>query len=298
MATLLGIIHGIDYALTSWLVGFVIFYFLIVGAGGLTAKNLLSDFPKRVRNLSFLTFVSSAIWMVLSAHDMAESWSLTELWRAMAMTSFGHLWCARIIVLLALVLFSTILLRRVVGAIVCGLLVCVLPLLSVLSGHAGSQTNDLFLRVSTDYLHAMCVGIWGGGLWMLYVWLGKRLSEARFDQTLSLKVVNRFSHFAMASTFLISLTGVLTAWLNGVPLLTPWTSLYGQLIMVKILFFGAALLAAAVNQFIHLKHWRTENELVSVKAMRREVRLEFILILFVFATVGFLARTGLPGEGS
>ncbi len=296
MSAFLSSVHGIDYALSSWLLGLIVFYFLIVTAGGIAAQDLLADFPKRLRVLSILTFISSAVWMLLSAEDMTETWAPTELWNAMAMTSFGHLWCTRLVVLFILILLGARLSRSRAGSLALVALGLAIPLLSVLSGHAGSQTDHLILRISTDWIHALAVGVWSGGLWMLYVWLGQRLRETGFNPNLSHLVVTRFSHFAMASTALIIITGLLTAWLNGVPLLSPWTSLYGRLILLKILFFGAAMLAAAVNQFIHIGNWRTENELECVTYVRREVRLEFVLLIVVFAVVGFLTRTGLPGE--
>jgi putative copper export protein len=83
-------------------------------------------------------------------------------------------------------------------------------------------------------------------------------------------------------------------YLAGVSFLRPWTTTYGLLIVGKVAFFTAALLAAGVNQFIHLRTWAPEKELAFVKAVRREVRGELVFLLFVFVLVGFLARTPMP----
>lgn len=298
MSAIVSSIHGLDYALSSWLTGLVIFYFAIVTAGGETAQRLLSDFPKRLRAVSLLTLATSSMFMLLSAQEMTESWLPSEIWRAMSMTTFGHLWCARLVVLALLSIIGPRLLNSLAGSVAIVLAAVIIPLLSVLSGHSGSQPDHLVVRVVTDWLHAAAVGVWSGGLSMLAVWLGKRLSEPHFQNGISFQVVTRFSHFAMASTAVITVTGVLTSYLNGVPLLTPWTSPYGQIIIVKVALFGIALLAAAINQFIHIRKWNRENEIACVTAIRREVRLEFYLLLIVFAAVGFLTRTALPGEVS
>lgn len=296
MSAILSSIHGLDYALSSWLTGLVIFYFAIVTAGGETAQRLLSDFPKRLRSVSLLTLLTSSVFILLSAQEMTESWAPSEIWRAMSMTSFGHLWCARLVILALLSIPGPRLIRSLSGSGVIVLAVFIIPLLSVLSGHSASQSDHVAVRVITDWLHAASVGVWSGGLWMLAVWLGKRLSVSHFQSGPSLQVVRRFSHFAMASTAVITATGVLTSYLNGVPLLAPWTSLYGQIIILKIALFGIALLAAAINQFVHIRRWNDENEIACVTAIRREVRLEFYLLLIVFAAVGLLTRTALPGE--
>lgn len=294
MSALLSVVHGLDYALSSWLVGLVVFNFFILPAGGPAAQNLLADFSKRLRVLSLLTLISSSFWMLLSIEDMTESWVPSELWAAMSGTSFGHLWCARITTLMILVFIGSRLSKHRSRSFSILILSLLLPLLSVLSGHAGSQVDHLALRVSAGWVHAVAVGIWSGGLYLLYVWLGKRLAEKRFEANTCRRVVGRFSHFAMVSTAIILLTGLLTAGLNGVPIFAPWTSLYGRLILVKLLFFGTALLAASINQFVHIKKWRIENEIESVTLLRREVKLEFILLIVVFAAAGFLTRTALP----
>jgi putative copper export protein len=292
---LLGLLHGIDFAFSSWITGYSIFYFFIVVAGGDSASRLLADFPIRIRGLLLATLLTSMACMLLSAADMAESWKPTDLWNAMAMTTFGHLWCVRIGLLAVLALVINPLLKRRWSPFPLAGLISLIPLLSVLSGHSGSQTDYIAIRVAVDWAHAMAVGVWSGGLWLLQAWLTLRLLNLNFDPQISYRVVQRFSHFAMVSTAIIVATGVATAYMNGVSLFQPWESDYGRLILGKIFFFGLALLAAAVNHFRHLRHWRTENELESVRFIRREVRLEFAILLVVFLIAGFLSRTALPG---
>jgi copper transport protein len=293
--TLSSLIHGLDYAFTSCLIGSIVFYVLIAPAGGESAKGLLVNFKRKLLWLLLLTFLTSLFWMVLSSVEMADSWRLTEIWQAMTMTSFGHLWCIRIILIAALLPVGPSMLGTRAQSIVLLLILAALPLISVLSGHAGAQTSNLGIRVVTDFAHALAVGVWAGGLWMLHSWLSARLNSNSLDANVSFLVITRFSRFAMASTALIIATGLLTAYLNGVSLLSPWSSDYGRLVLGKIFFFGAAMLAAAMNQFLHLRNWKVENEIKTARAVRREVKIEFALIMIVFLIAGFLTRSSLPG---
>jgi putative copper export protein len=294
MSIVLGLVHGIDYALSNWLIGSTIFYCFIVTAGGPEAKELLSDWPKRMRVLLGLTLLSSFAWTLLTVSDMAESWLPSELWTAIDQTTFGHIWCARLALLVGLVLIVRWSYRTRARTLAFLSLVLLLPVFSVLTGHSGAQNNGLLIRVAIDWSHSLAVGVWSGGLWMLYVWLGKRLSINQIAPNVSHQVVTRFSHFAMASTGVIAASGLVMAYLAGVSILHPWATTYGLLIIGKVFFFTAALLAAAINQFIHLRTWTPGREPEFARRVRREVGLELALVLIIFTIAGFLARTATP----
>jgi putative copper export protein len=95
--------------------------------------------------------------------------------------------------------------------------------------------------------------------------------RSRFESNLSLHVITRFSHVAMASTAVIVITGVFTAYLNDVSLSNPWSSDDGRLVLGKIFFSGVAMLVAAVNQFLHLRNWKIGNEVQTVRAEAHHV---------------------------
>jgi putative copper export protein len=296
MQVILGLVHGADYLLTSLLIGSAFFRAFIAPAGGAAGIELLGDWPRRLRVIITLVFVSSFVWMLISLHDMTDSWVVAEIWKAASVTRMGHLWCLKL-VLLGFLYFS---LRGMAASpsasnvLVAVLLI--LPFFSVLSGHSGSQNNLIALRIIIDWIHSTAVGIWIGGLLTLYIWLGNRGTAESVQPSVSMNVVKRFSHFAMASTALIVLTGFAMTYLAGVPLLRPWDSIYGTLIIGKLTFFSFAMGAAAINQFVHIRHLRAESEMQFSKSVRREVMIEMILVCIVFGLAGFLARTALPGE--
>lgn len=169
------------------------------------------------------------------------------------------------------------------------------PIPYVLTSHAAAQKNFVFVRLVLDYLHSVTAGIWTGGLFALGWWLGQKIkSQMELQSDISFKVVTRFSCFAMASTVLIGISGIITAYLNGITLSTLTQSRYGLLLVGKFVFFSCALGAAAVNQFIHLRNWNHEAEPDFSKALRREVTVELFFVIIIFMIAGFLARTSLP----
>lgn len=285
MTSLLGLIHGLDLFLVSVLIGALVFQVGVIGQAFGAVVEKPSEIKRRFVFLGVLTFVSSLAWMIFSAFEMAESWGASDLWTVMSETVFGHLWCIRLIVI-AVFVFSACF-----GSIrLCFLLALSLPLFSSLTGHAGATQSARWVWVGVDYLHALGAGVWSGGLISLSVWLSKRIKQGRFEENLAHPVVERFSHFAMVSTGAIALSGGLLSYVYGVPLTHPWSTTFGKVLLGKVGVFSLALAAAAVNQFIHLRKWHPEAEEKFSRALRREVRFEFLAVSLVFGLAGFLTR--------
>ncbi len=294
MTALLGLIHGLDFLLTSFLIGVVVFHTLISKAGGPESASLSLNWPRRVATLIFLTFLSSLTWMLFTANDMVESWQPNDLWVAMSQTRFGHTWCFRLVLLFLLFIGIRFVKKsrmRTLGFMCLTLLV---PIFSSLSGHAGANEKQLFLHVAIDWGHSVAVGIWTGGLWALRAWLGNRIASNHFGIESGRLVVKRFSEFAMASTAVIMVTGIVMTYFAGVSFRHPWETNYGALVLGKLLLFCAALVAAAINQFLHLRKWDIENDRRATLSVRREVTLELVFIVIIFGVAGFLTRAALP----
>jgi putative copper resistance protein D len=292
MSIALGLLHGLDFLLSAWLIGAIVFHCLIVKAGGPEAEALIPDWPRKAALLTALTFFSSFLWMLFTASDMAESWKPADLWIAMSQTQFGHVWCLRLVLLLLMVILTRFIWRPR-KMILLGLAALV-PLASALTGHAGGSESKLALHLGVDWSHSIAVAVWTGGLWTLRSWLGQRLTLNSFGTEIGVQVVRRFSHFALISTFVIAITGIVMAYFAGVSLVQPWETIYGQVALAKLLVFCAALGAAAINQFFHLRTWNSENDRQTTMRLRREVSIELVLIVIVFGLAGFLTRTSLP----
>jgi putative copper resistance protein D len=286
---LLGLIHGLDYLFVHVLIGSMGFYAFVLPARA-NAKQLLPNFAVRTRAVLCCAVLISTLWLVASSADMAESWSPANIWMAMMKTDFGHIWCIRIValVILAILWRKTFLLSRGVEALFA--ILALLLLSSSYTGHLSPPSINLPFMFIVDWLHSLAVAVWTGGLLGLYLWLGNRLKAREFEREMSHSVVERFSHFAMVSTSVLAFTGVVMAYQLGVPLFWPWSTDYGKVLSLKIALFACALAAAAINQFLHLRGWKEGQEERFTKALRREVRLEFSIVVIVFMIAGFLTR--------
>ena len=295
MSVALGLLHGLDFLLSSWLVGALVFYCLIAKAGGSEPESLLLNWPRRIALLVGLTFLSSLAWMLLTANDMAESWELSDLWIAMSQTRFGHVWCIRLALLFLLFIGIRYAFKTSARTLVFLCLTLLIPLFSSLTGHAGASESRVVLHVAVDWSHSIAVAVWTGGLWALRNWLGQRLALGKVGSECGRLVVHRFSQFAIGSTIVIAVTGIFMTNSAGVSFLQPWQTKYGLLVLGKLLFFCVALGAAAINQFLHLRNWNLGNDRQATLSVRREVTIELIFVLVIFGLAGFLTRAPLPG---
>lgn len=294
MQTWLGLLHGSDYFLVHLLLGTLVFQTFILPAGGEEAVGIDVKWKKQITALAGLTLLTSLLWTLFTCADMSESWIPGDLWVAIRSTTFGQLWCLRIFLLslffgASFFSWSDQMKNKLFLTIGLGVI-----LLSSLSGHAASQENGKLLRITVDWLHSLAVGIWSGGLVCLFRWLGERLLQTHLKAGLSQWVVERFSKFAIFSTLIIGVTGFVLAYDSGLTLDHPIKTLYGKFVIAKLSLFFVTLVAASINQFVHLRGYRIETEFIFSKQLKRETRLEIVIILFIFGIAGFLTRTPLP----
>jgi putative copper export protein len=290
MDAALGILHGVIFLLTCLLVGSLIFTACIAPASGQSQKLLFQAKRRELQFILTLLLIVSLIWLVFVCAEMAESWNPSDLLSVLTGTYFGHRACLQLLVVLLLTgISSTQRMHQLWW------LALVLPLGFSLTGHAGADDTQSLLNLPVDYLHLISVSIWTGGLFALFSWLGLAVKDpSRFGW--SYPVTQRFSHFAMVSTGVIAVTGVILAWRYGVSLTRPWGSDYGLLVLAKTGLFSLALLAAAVNQFLHIRNYRPGSERDFTLKLRREVSLEMTAVILIFGVAGFLTRLSPPGH--
>ena len=289
---LLGLLHGLDLLSTSLLVGAIVFCASILPAGGPAAEKWVHNPNSLISGCIVFSLILALSWMLCMAVEMSESWKFDELWGVVSGTRFGFYWAIKIgILVLIFLVFHFKRFQAISGIAI------FLPLFSSLTGHAGAQKLHLFLSLGFDYVHFLAVSIWTGGLLSLFLTLRRKLS--RKDAPLSeagavFSLVRRFSHFAMASTALIAISGLVMAYRYGVILQAPWLTDYGKVLLLKTFFFSLALIAASINQFVHIRSWTPEKDQEFTRAIYREVRLEIVFVLVVFIAAGYLTRIALP----
>lgn len=166
------------------------------------------------------------------------------------------------------------------------------------TGHAAvTEGSAGTLHRSADIIHLLAAGGWLGALAMLLRALLLPLDDEGVVARLQLALAG----FAVAGSVLVALvvaTGLVNGWmivgLAGLPLL-PGT-LYGQLLIAKLVLFTAMLALAAANRWTltpQLAAAQAANDIeLAVRALRTSIMLEVgaaILILAVVAWLGTLA---------
>ena len=277
----LGFLHGLIYLVSAWVVGFVIFERWIRPRSGVFR-------PRLFLSLTVLGLLLALTWAVVTGHDMAESWEVSDLLGVVS-TGFGHIWCFEILIW-AILVFSAVIPKcnsfRVLAVLI--------PLPFTLTGHAGSEGDSTLINTVLDGFHFLSVGVWTGGLASLWLWLRTYSFGGALKESLAYPTVQRFSHFAQVSTGIIGITGLILAYRYGLRLNSLPTSDYGKLVVAKFVLFGTALAAAGINQFIHLRKWKKESDLQFARAISREVSLEIFLVTLVIFIAGFLSRSTPP----
>jgi copper transport protein len=189
-----------------------------------------------------------------------------SIWSDVFSTRYGRVLIARVVLLLiAIPLLMRLLPKRGPeiehplprwwpwAAAVLGLAISATP---GLAGHA--STGPLVsIAVPADTLHIYGVGLWFGGLVILFAAFLPRSDEASLRD-----VVPRYSAYALVSMGVIVATGVFQAFRQidrfGALLDTD----YGRILLVKLGFFLLLMVAAAVSRDVVNRRWRIpENEL-------------------------------------
>jgi len=154
-------------------------------------------------------------------------------------------------------------------------------------GHAASEPGlpgDIHLVA--DVLHLMAASVWLGGLlpYALYLqMLEKEISSQSIGR--SGDITERFSNAATTAVLLIAATGLINAanLVGSVELL--FSSSYGRLLLLKLVFFSMMIVIAGINRFVLMPQRLRRN---AIAAIRRNALIEAALGVVVIAIVGIL----------
>jgi uncharacterized membrane protein len=188
--------------------------------------------------------------------------------------------------------------------------------LSVAS-HAAGALLWVWLAMTADWLHALGVAFWVGGLMALVLILPPALRphSGKTRRQALLAVMRRFSRLAGAAVIIVIVTGLYSAltWLYTPADLTQTT--YGAALILKGLLVALLLLVAALHHAALNPSWvlRLERLTSTIPgALRRRLirlfyrqieraiafaatlRLEALLALVVLITVSLLSATPVP----
>jgi putative copper resistance protein D len=159
-------------------------------------------------------------------------------------------------------------------------------------GH-GAATEGMpgMVHLAADIVHSLAAAVWIGAL-AGFVFLLR--PDVDGDRTLY-ESLRRFSAIGSFAVALIVLTGLVNSWFLVGPdrLADFWTTLYGQVLLAKLLAFAGMLGLAAVNRYRLTPAlgdaWdKGASRATPLSALRRSVVLETMLAVAVLGLVAWL----------
>lgn len=164
------------------------------------------------------------------------------------------------------------------------------------------------IHLAADITHLLAAGIWLGALTGLLILLLR--ARATHDEQLARIAI---SHDALASfgnvgtltVLLITLTGLVNSWaLVGVENISALpNSLYGRLLIMKLILFAAMLGLAARNRFrltpaiASGANSGSRDTAAAVRSISRSVALEAGLALIILGLIAWLGTLSPPSSG-
>lgn len=179
------------------------------------------------------------------------------------------------------------------------LLVSMLALIATSSmiGH-GAASGEVFALI-LDYMHNLVAAVWIGGIFYFVYTLLPAISQLKQSrqEKISLLLIPRFSIAFIISIGIVIITGPLLMWFleSDVGLITE--SVFGQLIILKIVI---AAIMISLGGFFQFKLQRTaekniqSGKILIHKKLRRSLRVDAALGIILLGVVALLTNGTLP----
>jgi putative copper resistance protein D len=159
-------------------------------------------------------------------------------------THYGSVWLIRAAGLLALLPLSRASSRSLRGM---GALVALGVALTVsLTGHAGDW-GDVSLTAGIDWVHVVAATTWTGGLFVLAAVVLR--DGPRWPVALLADVMRRFSALAAWCLLAVVLSGAYASWVQLPSVAALWQTIYGRVLVAKLLLVLSLVWWAAVNRY-------------------------------------------------
>lgn len=164
------------------------------------------------------------------------------------------------------------------------------------TGHgAATEGSGGLLHLTADIIHAVAAALWLGALVALTVLLLRRAAP---DDLAIHRALHGFAGLGTLAVVLLVLTGLVNSWFLVGPTRTGdlGTSLYGRLLIAKLVLFGLMLALAASNRFrltpkLGSVLLASEPSAIALRNLRHSLLLETALgavLLAVVAAMGTL----------
>jgi copper resistance protein D len=252
---------------------------------------LIAAIAALLSGLSWLAFATAGMSGSLAGAMDSESLSIV-----IGGTSFGRLWLVRL-ALAAVV--TVLLLAKKQGAwrhyaVIAGALVLLASIGA--SGHAGENV----VHMVADSIHLLAAGLWIGALFALLVLV---IVSADSNIEILRTALLRFSGVGTSVVAVLVLSGLVNSWfLIGLDKIDQiFVSRYEQILLLKLVLFGAMLLLAAANRF-----WLTPRLAAAlasggapsdpIRPLRLSILTETVFGVAVLAAVAWLGTLEPPAH--
>jgi putative copper resistance protein D len=162
------------------------------------------------------------------------------------------------------------------------------------AGHAAAVEPETAAALAVDVVHLVAGGVWVGGLpaLALLLWLAGRRAGAD-ARPYAVLAARRFSRMALALVGALLISGIWSTWIQVASVAGLLGTRHGQLLLVKLVAFGAMLVLAALGRRL-IPALAGDAAAVGRPAMRRLSRFaaaEAALALLVLAVVAAMTVT-------
>lgn len=198
--------------------------------------------------LSFVAMTASMAGVTLGQVDRAT------LNAMLFETSMGTAWQIRVVAL-----FAALLTAALLGGVGCGWWIGLVTLASggalatlAWTGHGAASEGVMGnLHVAADIVHLLVAGAWVGALAALIALVSKRGETTENHLRMTHRTLHGFSVVGTVIVALIVMSGLVNIWMLVGPdnIGSALGTLYGQLLLLKLVLFAAMLGLAAINRF-------------------------------------------------
>lgn len=216
--------------------------------------------------------------------------------RIISGTRYGELWLLRTALWVGLgvtLLFNT---REKWFLWVALLLSVSIVMTTSLFSHASAAPTDSGAAILADWLHLSATTLWVGGLIQFFFMIGLVRSYIQPAAPILSALIENFSNFARVGIIGLVLSGFYATWLQVNSPEALFTTLYGNLLLLKLAIFVPVMLIAAVNMFVTHRRLHQGSE-VWGNRLRGLVGVEVILTIAVLAVVGAMTSIS-PARGT
>lgn len=250
----------------------------------------------------FVLLFASVLQLALTAAQMSDL-PLGQVFHGNALASvlkgthFGAVWQVRIALLGGLLvtgLMGSVAQRSanrrltIIADLTAALLIVSLLASLVAAGHAQASEKRVWL-LPVDMIHAAAAGAWPGGLLPLTL----LLAHARRDTELlpaAITITRRFSRLSVVAVGVLAMSGSLNSYALIGTFDGLWSSVYGRLVMCKILLFATMVALGAMNKGL-IEQKPMENPHATVSRLWRNVAAECVVAVAVLLATEVLAMS-------